>query len=117
MMHAQVMTQSACMAGSALLPARPTQRRLASARRMGIVAMSTRKVNTVDDGWKKVLAQLCPLPVNRVSAASTCRATSSICSGGCCASWNVCYDTTQVLMEDACRCEGVLYQRLPGGGP
>jgi hypothetical protein len=54
MMQTQVMTQSACMAGSALQPARPTQQRRDSPRRIGIVAMSTRKVNTVDDGWKKV---------------------------------------------------------------
>ena len=28
--------------------------------RIGIVAMSTRKVNTVDDGWKKVISRTLP---------------------------------------------------------
>ena len=52
-MQTHSMTQSACMRGSPLLPARCIQQRRTSAR-PSIVAMSTRKVNTVDDKWKKV---------------------------------------------------------------
>ena len=52
-MQIQAMTQSASLAGNQLAPARVSVRPCRQSR-VATVAMGTRKVNTVDDGWKKV---------------------------------------------------------------
>lgn len=60
-MQSQTMTQSGALAGSKLTPARSTARPCRQAR-IATVSMATRKVNTVDDDWKKVCSPPPPPP-------------------------------------------------------